>query len=575
MRTSVLVLLACSAMCQVASAADRKVLIVGIDGVRPDAFQVADTPNMDALIANGAVSWTCMAEDISFSGPCWSTILTGVHRAKHGVTSNSFVPNNFSAYPHFFARLRGAEGACPGIRTASIVHWAPVNTNIVMGNADVIQTYTTDDAVRDAVAAEVSQGTTDVVYLHLDDVDHAGHAYGFSPTVPQYVQAIEQEDARVGVIMNAIESRPSYANEDWLVIIVSDHGGSGTSHGANTLEHRTTIFAVTGASTQIGTTFTNTTLADVVPTVLTFLGIAIDPAWGLDGNVVGLNMGGATSDPFNCTARRMLLSEDFESVPLGNSVHEAAATRVWSGSPPIGWTFDDSGVPGLNDPNIGVTEWEGWAITSKDWWVSIAGDQNRSQFTSGVGAVMVADCDEHDDRGGPSAIGPYNAHAISPAVSLAGVEPETVQVAFDSSWRYEGIQRALLTVRYDGGAPVTLLDWRSAAGANFKPDATNEAVRINAHNPVGASSMVLDFALLDGRNNWWWAVDNLVIDGKDAPCPACAADYDANGGVDGGDLAAFFGDFEAGSRCADVDGNGGVDGGDLGYFFLVFEAGGC
>ena len=58
-------------------------------------------------------------------------------------------------------------------------------------------------------------------------------------------------------------------------------------------------------------------------------------------------------------------------------------------------------------------------------------------------------------------------------------------------------------------------------------------------------------------------------------CPPCAADYDGNGGVDGGDLGAFFADFEAGETCADVDQNGGVDGGDLGYFFQVFEAGGC
>lgn len=58
-------------------------------------------------------------------------------------------------------------------------------------------------------------------------------------------------------------------------------------------------------------------------------------------------------------------------------------------------------------------------------------------------------------------------------------------------------------------------------------------------------------------------------------CPACPADYDQNGGVDGGDLAAFFTDFESGNTCADVDQNGGVDGGDLGAFFAAFEAGGC
>jgi hypothetical protein len=69
-------------------------------------------------------------------------------------------------------------------------------------------------------------------------------------------------------------------------------------------------------------------------------------------------------------------------------------------------------------------------------------------------------------------------------------------------------------------------------------------------------------------------VDTGICDGGNG-CPPCAADYDNNGGVDGGDLGAFFADFEAGETCADVDGNGGVDGGDLGFFFAVFEAGGC
>ena len=55
----------------------------------------------------------------------------------------------------------------------------------------------------------------------------------------------------------------------------------------------------------------------------------------------------------------------------------------------------------------------------------------------------------------------------------------------------------------------------------------------------------------------------------------CVADFDGNGGVDGGDLGSFFAEFEAGTPCADVDRNGGVDGGDLAFFFSVFEAGGC
>jgi hypothetical protein len=58
-------------------------------------------------------------------------------------------------------------------------------------------------------------------------------------------------------------------------------------------------------------------------------------------------------------------------------------------------------------------------------------------------------------------------------------------------------------------------------------------------------------------------------------CPECAADFDSNGGVDGGDLSAFFVNFEAGCECADVDQNGGIDAGDLSFFYTLYEGGGC
>jgi hypothetical protein len=55
----------------------------------------------------------------------------------------------------------------------------------------------------------------------------------------------------------------------------------------------------------------------------------------------------------------------------------------------------------------------------------------------------------------------------------------------------------------------------------------------------------------------------------------CAADYNSDGGVDGGDVEAFFGGWENAEPCADVNQDGGVDGGDVEAFFLVWEAGGC
>jgi hypothetical protein len=58
-------------------------------------------------------------------------------------------------------------------------------------------------------------------------------------------------------------------------------------------------------------------------------------------------------------------------------------------------------------------------------------------------------------------------------------------------------------------------------------------------------------------------------------CAPCAADYNQDGGVDGGDIASFFPDWEASASCADVNLDGGVDGGDIEAFFLVWQEGGC
>jgi subtilisin-like proprotein convertase family protein len=58
-------------------------------------------------------------------------------------------------------------------------------------------------------------------------------------------------------------------------------------------------------------------------------------------------------------------------------------------------------------------------------------------------------------------------------------------------------------------------------------------------------------------------------------CPACAADFNEDGGVDGQDVEAFFTVWETGEACGDVNEDGGVDGGDIEFFFTLWEQGGC
>ena len=57
--------------------------------------------------------------------------------------------------------------------------------------------------------------------------------------------------------------------------------------------------------------------------------------------------------------------------------------------------------------------------------------------------------------------------------------------------------------------------------------------------------------------------------------PPCPADFNEDGGVDGGDVEAFFTEWSAGESRADVNRDGGVDGSDVEVFFVAWEAGEC
>jgi len=231
---------------------------------------------------------------------------------------------------------------------------------------------------------------------------------------------------------------------------------------------------------------------------------------------------------FTHTFDVVLFFEDFEGLPLGPNVDEGVAGEaVWTKTPPAGWTSDNSQTAASTDDGSGVTEWEGWAFANKDWWVLAAGDQERVDFTKGIGTVVVADSDEWDDKGSPVATYGYlNITLETPAISVEGLAANTAFLTFDSSWRPEGFddagpdgqstnnQTGIVTASYDGGAPVEVIHWDSnSSGPYYKADGLfkNESVLVELQNPAGAKTLKLKFALLLGGNDWWWAFDNLVV----------------------------------------------------------------
>jgi hypothetical protein len=263
-----------------AATLQKKVLIMGVDGMRPAALAGANTPTLDALEAAGCSSYRAVTHPVTHSAACWASMFTGVWGDKHGINDpgNSITGNRLDLYPSFFKRL---EAANSNLNTVAFARWCPLLD--ILPDADVKQCFGSDDAITAETCRRLTNSNPDVLYMILLDVDSAGHNPGwFSAT---YTNEIQKADARIGRIMGALTNRATFTNEDWLVVVLSDHG----KHDDPDVElSRITYHLFWGPSAARGAIWPAPSIVDVCATLLTHLGLPIDPGWNLDGRIEGL-----------------------------------------------------------------------------------------------------------------------------------------------------------------------------------------------------------------------------------------------------------------------------------------------
>lgn len=239
----------------------KKVLIIGMDGCRPDALTAANTPSLDALMANATYSLDARNLTITSSGPSWSSMLTGVWEDKHGITNNSFSGANFEVYPHFFKRVEDFDS---NYRTVSVCQWDPINDFLAEQVADVVWNTGSGTETKEKAVSELSNPDLTALFVHFDDIDGAGHSYGYSSEIPNYLSAIEGVDSEIGDLMAALKNRKYYDDENWVIIVSTDHGGKGRSHGGNSDEERT-IFVIASGDAIPNEKIAKTTSETTVP----------------------------------------------------------------------------------------------------------------------------------------------------------------------------------------------------------------------------------------------------------------------------------------------------------------------
>jgi predicted AlkP superfamily pyrophosphatase or phosphodiesterase len=292
--SAICLLLMLSTACQ--QPLQKKVLFIGIDGVRVDILQDVSTPRLDSLVSQGWITQSSQGDAPTVSGPMWSSLLTGVWPAKHGVMGNDFTDNQYDDYPDFLTRIEGIDTT---FSTLSVTDWPPLSQPVdggpllgekiddkVFFNGDELGYRSADELSVLAAVEYLENRSVDAAFVYLGNLDVVGH--DTSSLSAEYRRSIAEVDGQVGQLVRAIRQRASFEQEDWLILVITDHGRRDDGgHGGTSLLETTTFYIASGIAASVRPP-ESIAPVDVAVTTLAHLGIEADASWDLDGKIVGL-----------------------------------------------------------------------------------------------------------------------------------------------------------------------------------------------------------------------------------------------------------------------------------------------
>lgn len=291
-----------------------KAIFIIVDGIPADVIQKLDPQNLKKIAKTGGFAKALVggekggySQTPTISAVGYNSVLTGTWVNKHNVWDNDIANPNYH-YPTIFRLFKTQyPGKKIGIfsswldnRTKLVGDASPVTGNITVdykldgleldtinyphdGKRDFM--HRIDERVTDEAALRIKENAPDLSWVYLEYTDDMSHAYGDSP---EFYKAVDYADAQVGRIWEAIEYRQQQFNEDWLIIVTTDHGRdsiSGHNHGGQSDRERAGWIVTNARGLNNRFTSQQSAIVDIMPTIARFMKIIIpeDTSKEVDG----------------------------------------------------------------------------------------------------------------------------------------------------------------------------------------------------------------------------------------------------------------------------------------------------
>ena len=252
----------------------RRVILVVIDGLRPDAIERFNLSNLRRVANRGASTLTGQSVSPSYTTSCVASLMMGVSPSEHGVrTEGLSFPRNVSRIDTLPRAIASA-----GFQVSAFMGDIPVmvrGTAALLGRELGFQSLTfngrTSADIMTSVVHTLCSQRRGLIAMHFPDADVAGHEHGWMSEA--YGAATRRIDQSIGIL----DALSGAAGGDTLLAIVADHGGGGHDARQHLGNHPLdlTIPILIAGRHIARCTLGNVSLLDIPPTILTALGIAV------------------------------------------------------------------------------------------------------------------------------------------------------------------------------------------------------------------------------------------------------------------------------------------------------------